>query len=285
MDVIGNFFIRALNYLRTIGISDCLDILIVAFIVYRAIWFIKTTNSYNLAKGLVFFLLLIWFSDIFNLNMINFMLKKAVELGAIALVVLFQPELRSLLEKTGRKLSRSGKTNETVSETAIKQTVISCTQMSASLTGALIVFERKVKLDDIAATGTILNADPTAELIKNLFYNKAPLHDGAVIMRGGKILAAGCVLPLTDKQNLNKELGMRHRAGIGMSEKSDAVVVIVSEETGSISVAVDGSLKRHRTGPELDALLREELSDTAPEQQLSIMEYLKKLLLVTNNEQ
>ena len=144
-------------------------------------------------------------------------------------------------------------------ETAITQTVLACKEMSESRTGALIIFERNVRLNTVIGTGTIVNADVSAELIKNMFFNKAPLHDGAVIIRDGRLAAAGCVLPLTQSTNLSKELGMRHRAGIGLSEQSDAVVVIVSEETGAISMAVDGTLKRHLSAHTLDKLLRGEL--------------------------
>ena len=191
--------------------------------------------------------------------MINFLLRRMVELGLIALVVLFQPELRRLLERMGRSFSSKRSVSSTEIEDAISQTVLACTQMSASHTGALLIFERKEKLNSIMTTGTIINSDISAELIKNLFYNKAPLHDGAVIMREGRIAAAGCVLPLTQSTNLSKELGMRHRAGIGLSEQSDAVVIIVSEETGDISLAVEGLLKRHLNGGTLDKLLRTEL--------------------------
>ena len=138
--------------------------------------------------------------------------------------------------------------------------------MSASRTGALIIFERSVNLNNIMSTGTIINSDTTAELIKNIFYNKAPLHDGAMIVRNGRIAAAGCVLPLTQSTNLSKELGMRHRAGIGLSEQSDAVVIIVSEESGSISMAIDGMLKRHLSAPMLDKLLHNELIQDDDEQ-------------------
>ena len=227
--------------------------------IYKVIWFVRRTNSYNLAKGVVLILIVLWLSYIFHLTMINFLLRRMVELGLIALVVLFQPELRRLLERMGRSFSSKRSVSSTEIEDAISQTVLACTQMSASRTGALLIFERKEKLNSIMTTGTIINSDISAELIKNLFYNKAPLHDGAVIMREGRIAAAGCVLPLTQSTNLSKELGMRHRAGIGLSEQSDAVVIIVSEETGDISLAVEGLLKRHLNGGTLDKLLRTEL--------------------------
>ena len=161
----------------------------------------------------------------------------------------------------------SGKAaSSTAMDMAIAQTVLACSDMSASRTGALIIFERNVNLNNIMSTGTIINADTTAELIKNIFFNKAPLHDGALIVRNGRIAAAGCVLPLTQSTNLSKELGMRHRAGIGLSEQSDAVVIIVSEESGSISMAIDGMLKRHLSPPMLDKLLHSELIQDDDEQ-------------------
>lgn len=157
--------------------------------------------------------------------------------------------------------------------------------MSASRTGALIIFERNVKLNEIMSTGTIINADTNAELIKNIFFNKAPLHDGALIIRDGRIASAGCVLPLTKSTNLSKELGMRHRAGIGLSEQSDAVVVIVSEETGSISVAIDGMLKRHLTSSTLERLLRSELIiEDNDRDQRGFKQVLNKLFKGKNNE-
>ena len=259
MEAVTSVFVTAFNGIKTMGITDLLDVIIVAYLIYKVIWFVRRTNSYNLAKGVVLILIALWLSYIFQLTMINFLLRRTVELGLIALVVLFQPELRRLLERMGRSFSSKRSVSSTEIEDAITQTVLACTQMSASHTGALLIFERKEKLNSIMTTGTIINSDISAELIKNLFYNKAPLHDGAVIMREGRIAAAGCVLPLTQSTNLSKELGMHHRAGIGLSEQSDAVVIIVSEETGDISLAVEGLLKRHLNGGTLDKLLRTEL--------------------------
>ena len=259
MEAIANAFRRTFNLMATIGAADVIDILIVAYLIYKAIRFVRKTNSYNLAKGIIVVLVVFLVSDLLSLTMINFILRKAVELGLIALLILFQPELRRILERMGSSFTSSRKVTGTVFESAIAQIVMACRDMSASRTGALMIFERNVSLDNIMTTGTVVNADVTAELIKNLFYNKAPLHDGAVIMRDARIAAAGCVLPLTQSTNLSKELGMRHRAGIGLSEQSDAVVVIVSEETGSISVAVEGMLKRHLTTAMLDKILHKEL--------------------------
>lgn len=259
MDAITSVIGKALNILSTMRIFDVIDILIVAYLIYRAIWLMRRTNLYNLTKGLVV-LLAVWaLAEVFRLNMITSLLRKAVELGLIVLVILFQPELRRLLERMGSSLTTNRGGGGPVVETAITQTVLACKEMSESRTGALIIFERNVRLNTVIGTGTIVNADVSAELIKNMFFNKAPLHDGAVIIRDGRLAAAGCVLPLTQSTNLSKELGMRHRAGIGLSEQSDAVVVIVSEETGAISMAVDGMLKRHLSAQTLDKLLRSEL--------------------------
>ena len=259
MEVFSNGLSRSVNYLSTMGISDFLDIIIVAYLIYKAIGFVRRTNSNNLAKGLVVFLLALWGSDIFSLTMLNFLLRKTAELGLIALLILFQPELRRLLERMGSGFASGRSSSGTVMDSAISQTVQACCDMSASKTGALIIFERGVALNSIISTGTVINADTTAELLKNMFFNKAPLHDGAVIIRDGRIAAAGCVLPLTQRTNLSKDLGMRHRAGIGLSEESDAVIIVVSEETGAISAAMDGMLKRHLSGEALDKLLRSEL--------------------------
>lgn len=259
MEVFSNGLSRSVNYLSTMGISDFLDIIIVAYLIYKAIGFVRRTNSNKLAKGLVVFLLALWGSDIFSLTMINFLLRKTAELGLIALLILFQPELRRLLERMGSGFASGRSSSGTVMDSAISQTVQACCDMSDSKTGALIIFERGVALNSIISTGTVINADTTAELLKNMFFNKAPLHDGAVIIRDGRIAAAGCVLPLTQRTNLSKDLGMRHRAGIGLSEESDAVIIVVSEETGAISAAMDGMLKRHLSGEALDKLLRSEL--------------------------
>lgn len=263
MDTIQNTLTGSLNYIKTIGFADAVDILIVAYLIYKAIGLIRKTNSFKLAKGIIVLLLVLWLSGVFKLTMINYILRKAVELGMIAIVIIFQPELRRLLEKMGSgelyKHLAVGGQEVSAMETAISQTVLACGAMSASRTGALIVFERASNLNEYLRTGTVVNANVSAELMKNLFYDKAPLHDGAVIIREGRIAAAGCVLPLSKSNNLSKDLGMRHRAGIGMSEVSDAIVAIVSEETGSISLAQNGMLKRHLTPATFELLLRSEL--------------------------
>lgn len=263
MQGIKEFFVNGFNYLSTIQVNDIIDIIIVAYLIYKIIGLIRKTSSYNLAKGLVLVLIMVWLSGILKLTMINFLLKKAVEIGLIALVIIFQPELRKLLAKVGSGsffgiFSGRGQNTSEI-EAAINQTVLACEQMSATKTGALIIFEKDFVLNDIITTGTVIDSDITAELLKNIFYPKAPLHDGALIIRNNRIAAAGCVLPLTSKTNLSKDLGMRHRAGIGISEQSDALVVIVSEETGAISVAAEGMLKRNLNRDTFEKLLRKEL--------------------------
>ena len=259
MDSILNLLSTGLSYIRTIGIADAVDILIVAYLIYKLIGFVRRTNSRNVARGILLLAVVLVLSYLFRLTMINFLLRRAMELGLIALVVLFQPELRRVLERFGSTFASNRSTSTPELETAIAQCVLACEEMSESRTGALVIFERTIDLGSIMNTGTMIHADITAELIKNLFYNKAPLHDGAVIIRNAKIAAAGCVLPLTQSLNLSKDLGMRHRAGIGLSEQSDAVVVIVSEETGAISMAIDGMLKRHLNAAALTELLHREL--------------------------
>ena len=262
MAQLAAFWAKLTMLVSTIRFSDIVDILIVAYLIYNVIMLIRKTNSYRLAQGVLLILIALWLSGVLKLTMFNRILQKTVELGLIALVIIFQPELRRLLERMGSKaLPRFGaKPLETLGmDNVISQTIAACTQLSATKTGALIVFERSVTLDEQMRSGTIINSDVTAELLKNIFYPKAPLHDGAVVIRDGRIAAAGCVLPLTSNTNLSPDLGTRHRAGVGTSEVSDAVVVIVSEENGTISVAIGGMLKRHLAPQTLQKLLSNEL--------------------------
>lgn len=253
---------QGLNYLMSARVSDIADMLIVAFLLYKLIGLIRRTNTTRVAQGVIVVLLALWIADCLQLTVIYFVLSKTVELGLLALVILFQPELRRGLERVGSgyllTFLKSNANTEAV-DAAITQTVIAFNTMSTERTGALIVFERINSLDNQMNTGTIINSDTTAELLKNIFFKNAPLHDGAVIIRDGRMIAAGCMLPMSANPNLSRDLGMRHRAGIGMSEHSDAVVAIVSEETGAISVAVDGMLKRHLTSETFEKILRNEL--------------------------
>ena len=253
---------RSIHYLMSARISDIIDLLIVAYLIYKVIGLLRKTNSNKLAMGVFIVFLALWISDWCDLTMLHFILAKTVEVGFLALIILFQPELRRLLERFGNRgliFFLGGDAPVQAMETAITQTVLACTAMSESRTGALIVFERVNKLDSQISTGTVVNSDTTAELLKNIFYDKAPLHDGAVIITEGRIMAAGCMLPLSNNQNISPDPGMRHRAGIGMSAHSDAVVAIVSEETGAISVAIDGMLKRHLTPETFEKILRNDL--------------------------
>lgn len=224
-----------------------MDILIVTFIVYKIFGFIRETRAQQLVKGLFILVLSFFLSEWLNLYALNWLLKGAMTLGVIALVVVFQPELRRALEYVGRSKIMKAPFGQLDKEKAKKVTdefVRAVGSFSSTRTGALIILEREIALNDIAETGTEINADISAQLLGNIFYEGAPLHDGAVIIRGDEIFAAGCVLPLTGNKNLNKSLGTRHRAGIGITENSDAIAIIVSEETGIISMAIDGKLTR-----------------------------------------
>lgn len=255
------------RYLLTLKITDILDIAIMAFVLYKVMALVQSTKAASLLKGLLVFMAALFISSILNLNGINFILSGMVDMGVLALIILFQPELRRILEQMGSRrfiafLTRTA--DENVIEKTILQTVQACSDMSQTRTGALIVFEREMLMDDLVRSGTVLDAAVSSELLKNIFFVKAPMHDGAVIVRNGRVLGAGCMLPLSKNVNLSRDLGMRHRAGIGMSENSDAVVVIVSEETGSISVATGGMLKRHLKAETLENLLRNELLPQEP---------------------
>ena len=244
------------------GISDVVDIAIMAFLIYKVIMLMRRTNSGAVAKGVLLLLFALGVSTFFHLNTVSYLLQQLMVWGVVALVVIFQPEIRRFLEQMGRtSLGKVFTPEEARNEldSAITQTVDAYMSLSKSKTGALMVFERKNMLDDAIKTGTALDCTVNAELLKNIFWNKAPLHDGAVIVRAGRIVGAGCMLPMSGNVNLSRELGMRHRAGIGASEHTDAAVAIVSEETGSISVAVGGMLKRHLAPETLERLLRNEL--------------------------
>jgi diadenylate cyclase len=258
-----------LNFIQTISFWDILDISIVAYLIYRIISVVRKTRSASVIRGIILVLAVMWLSSLLNLNVINFLLGQAMKLGVLVLVILFQPELRRFLEQMGSKNIRlffGKKDNIGTLESCIANTVAACVDMSKKRTGALIVFERDISLADVIKSGTRIDAVLSTELLTSIFYPKAPLHDGAVIVRGGRVLAAACVLPLSTNTNISRNLGTRHRSGIGMSEASDAVVVIVSEETGSISVAVNGMLKRHLAQDTFEKLLQNELlQDEVPD--------------------
>lgn len=237
------------SQIRSMRIVDILDIFLMSVIIYYAYKFIKTRRAAKLAIGLVILLLVFIISDVLNMYGMRFLLSNIFQIGLIAIVILFQPELRAALEKMGAQPLKGLKTiaeQKTSSASAMIANVCSAvTGLAETKTGALIVIERLTKLGDIEKTGTTFNADPNAVLIKNIFFNKAPLHDGAMIISDNRIVAAGCFLPLSQRDDIVKDLGTRHRAAIGMSENSDAIVIVVSEETGTISIALDGELKRN----------------------------------------
>ena len=252
------------NSAKLATLWDVFDILIVAFLFYRLIRFLRNTGARKLIYGLIILLLLLEFSDLAELHVTHFIMETVMQFGLLVLVIIFQPELRKMLEQFGsnriaRFFSDSRKQQKNVTDAVIVQTIEAVNALSWTKTGALIIFQRNDPLTDIINTGTTINADVNAELLKNLFYNKAPLHDGAVIVAEGRIVAAGCILPLSGKQNISKDLGTRHRAGLGQSEHYDSLSVIVSEETGSISLAEAGVLKQHLAPETLERLLTAKL--------------------------
>ena len=264
MEVIAGAAQQVWNLILSLRFWDVLDILVIAYLVYRLLLLVRRTNTSRLLKGVLLILLALWLSS-GRLRALNYLLSHIVDIGILALLILFQPEIRRVLEQMGSSrwnvlefFARPQVDRQSL-EQAISQTVAACGDMSRSRTGALIVFERHIQLDEVLRSGTKLDAEVSSELLKNIFFVKAPMHDGAVIIRQGRVLGAGCMLPLSRNVNLSRDLGMRHRAGIGMSENSDAVVVLVSEETGSISVAVGGMLKRHLKPETLTNILRNEL--------------------------
>ena len=262
---------QALRYIQTIEFSDLLDVAIIAYIFYQLSLLTRHSQAGQVLKGVILVIALLWLSDLFNLHVLNFILDSVVQVGFLALIVVFQPEIRHFLGQVGsgnmkRFFRYQG--DSSALESAITETVSAYRDMSRNKVGALTVFERTSILNDCVRTGTALDAEVSGELLKNIFYPKAPLHDGAVIIREGRIVGAGCVLPLSGNSNISRELGTRHRAGLGITEHTDAVVVICSEETGSISVAAEGMLKRHLAPETLERLLRNELL-TAQEEKRS----------------
>lgn len=262
--VLDSFF-SAFNQFRTISFIDILDILIVAYIIYRVMKLLKDTSAERLIKGIIILVGIMLLASMLHLTMISWLLQQALNVGLFAIVVVFQPELRRLLEQIGKgnfsRLIVPADAPDEV-ESMITATVSACADMSRTKTGALIVFERRERLGEIISTGTMVDAAPSAELIKNIFFKNSPLHDGAMVVRAGRVCAAGCVLPLSGNQSLSRDLGTRHRAAVGMSESADSVLVVVSEETGSISVAIGGMLKRHLSPDMLRKLLENELLDS-----------------------
>lgn len=246
--------------LKLMRFVDVLDILFVTLLFYYVYKFIKTRRAGKLALGVAVFIVLLMLTRAFDMQTAQFLLTNVFQIGLITVIVVFQPELRSALEMLGGesikgvKAFGESKSTENI-KNVIDEVVEAVFDMSDDKTGALIVMERTTLLGDQIITGTVVNADVQAELIKNIFFNKAPMHDGAMIIRNGRIHATGCLLPLTQRTDLIKALGMRHRAAIGLSENSDAVVVVVSEETGNVSVVINGEITRNYTNEKLKSEL------------------------------
>jgi len=266
MDLIITMWNSFISLVKSFGVSDALDVILVSFIIYSGIKLVRETRAEQLVKGIII-LLIVWAgSNILKLYMMKTLLTYFFQFSVTALLIVFQPELRRALEQLGRsgignKHWTFGISTEDVeakmqqNRKCLNAVVDAAAVLQKQKTGALIVFERQTKLGDIIDTGTVVNATPSAPIICNIFFNKAPLHDGAMIMRGGMLYAAGCILPLTKSDKVSIELGTRHRAAIGMSENSDAIVVVVSEETGQISVVVNGVLTRNYTRETLKSAL------------------------------
>jgi len=274
VDIFNNLW----SIIKTIQFRDVVDILAIALLVFGLLKLIRETRAVQLLKGLLLLLAVYILSSLFNLVMLSTLLRAFFEASVVIIAVIFQPEIRQALEQVGRTknwkkyiriFSDYGKNDEW--EKAVKKAIVDAADtaviFSRSRTGALLVFERETMLSDIAATGTVVDAATSVALFGNIFFNKAPLHDGASIIRDGKLFAAGCILPLTSNKYVDINLGTRHRAALGISEQSDAVVLVVSEETGVISLAVGGELTRDYTRETLIKKLNELLLDEKPEEE------------------
>ncbi|MDO5547263.1 MAG: diadenylate cyclase CdaA [Eubacteriales bacterium] len=252
-------------------VNDVVDIAIVTFLIYQFIRLIRETSTSQIIRGVLVLLIAMVVSDLLDLVMLSTLFHTIITWGIIVLAIVFQPELRKVLRRVGETGVASflfSRQNEiTLEEAVVKEMVTACKEMSWSRTGALVIFERRDSLDEILKTGTRVDAKVVDELIRNIFYEGAPLHDGAMIVRDGRICAAGCVLPLSDNRNLAKELGTRHRAAVGMSERADSISLVVSEETGAISVAVRGKLQRNLVPEQLEELLTDALVPKEEENQ------------------
>ncbi|MBR2782074.1 MAG: diadenylate cyclase CdaA [Oscillospiraceae bacterium] len=261
---------------------DIVDILVVAYLLYRLIRLIRTTSAFRIAKAIIIFFVVTGLTGLLHMYTINWILRAVMEVGVVALVVMFQPELRRMLDHLGgstlQDLISDRPSEESMAET-IRAVASACGSMSRDKVGALIVFERANSLNDYFKTGTVIQADCSDALLRSIFFPNSALHDGAVILSGARIAAAGCVLPLTEKTNLSKDLGTRHRAGIGMSEANDSVVVIVSEESGTISVAEAGMLKRNLTEETLARLLTSELVTEEEKRPETVRDWINRLFL------
>ena len=267
--------------------SDYLDIFCVALVLYLMLPILKSTGTVRIAGVVVVLAGATLLTDMLDMHTMNWLLDQVLAIGLIALVVLFQPELRRIIDRISNvRIQKffAGEREDQEIGAVITQTVMACEVMSREHVGALIVFGRDTPLEDYLKTGTAVDAQVSEQLIRNIFFPKAALHDGAMILRNGRIAAAGCVLPLSDTNRLSADLGTRHRAGVGMSEATDAVVVIVSEETGAISVAINGMLKRHLAPQTLERLLRNELCKDDSKQQDNLPMRLRQHMMKGKGE-
>lgn len=282
-DAIYTLWNQIIYAILNISVFDFLDIILITYIVYKSIQFLRESRGGQLVKGLIILFGAYAISIWFNLAAVRWVLTNVMDWGIIALAIIFQPELRRALERIGRskigQFAHMGNQDEEYIKSSVDSVCMAVQNMHDQRIGALIVFERQTSLGEIANTGTLINADTSSQIIGNIFYPKSPLHDGALIMREGKVLAAGCILPLTNNQNLSAQLGTRHRAAIGMSEVSDAIVIVVSEETGKISLVQNGTIERGydqiRLREELYRLL---LSNEADEKSGSIVDKAKTFI-------
>ena len=237
-------------------ITDILDILIVAFLIYELLMLTRETRASAVLKGLVMLVLASWVSDLLGLTALNWVLLNVVNNGAVVLVILFQPELRKALEQIGSgTIHKTGHASQAAGQNVVDELIACLLKLSRRRVGALIVLEQRIGLKDVTETGTSLNSEISAALLENIFEPNTPLHDGAVVIRGTRIMAAACILSLSDGKGISRELGTRHRAALGITETTDAISLIVSEETGIISMARNGRLTRHLDRAALEELL------------------------------
>lgn len=277
-----DFYNTVIHELSNMRWSDYVDIILVAYLIYRLLPLLRSAGTLKIVRAIVTVFVVFWLTDILNIYTFHYLLDQILSVGLIAIVILFQPELRRILDHVGNvkfgKIFGVESSHSQPYEAVITQTVLACEQLSKDRMGALIVFSRDNELEEYCKTGTTVDAQVSEQLLRNIFFVKAALHDGAVIVRNGRVAAAGCVLPLSDSKRLSADLGTRHRAGVGISEVSDAVVVIVSEETGTISVAVGGMLKRHLAPQMLERLLHTELMPQEQDQQEGLVVKLRQKL-------
>lgn len=267
-------------FLFTLRLTDILDVAIVAYLFYMLSKFVRETRAGTLIKGIILLLIFTWVSNLLQLNTINYLLRNLMQFAFIAFIVIFQPELRRALEKVGRTNFSSLFTQEDndAAEHIANEIAAAAVALSSRRIGALIVLERKTKIGDIVRTGCELNSDISSELLINIFIPNTPLHDGAVIIRNNKIVAARCILPLTQNETLSREFGTRHRAALGLSEGSDAAIIVVSEETGKISFTLNGNMSRNYTEETLKKVIIKVLSsDTSANPNNAISRWKERL--------